>query len=125
MIGIPLIVLSLLGLLGRVLVGDGMTGSEYLRVDGGTLLWAVAVLWYLYMDWRLGVPFGFVTLGVYFIGRALPVPALWGLFVLGWVFQFVGHLKYEKKSPAFYKNAEHLLVGPLWVFAKLVGYRRV
>ena len=41
-----------------------------------------------------------------------------GLFVFGWVLQFVGHYVYEKRSPAFMKNLTHLLVGPLWILAK-------
>jgi uncharacterized membrane protein YGL010W len=48
---------------------------------------------------------------------------LWGVFVLGWVLQFVGHGHYEKKSPAFFKNLTHLLIGPLWVFSKLTKLR--
>jgi uncharacterized membrane protein YGL010W len=48
-------------------------------------------------------------------------PVVWGLFILGWIFQFVGHAVYEKKSPAFAKNLLHLLVGPLWVLRELSG----
>jgi uncharacterized membrane protein YGL010W len=44
------------------------------------------------------------------------------LFVVGWIFQFIGHIKYEKKSPAFTKNFEHLFIGPLWAFSHWVGY---
>jgi hypothetical protein len=44
-----------------------------------------------------------------------------GLFIVGWIFQFVGHAVYEKKSPAFMKNFEHLFIGPPWVFAKAIG----
>ena len=32
------------------------------------------------------------------------------------------HYVYEKKSPAFYKNLVHLLVGPLWIVAKATGH---
>jgi uncharacterized membrane protein YGL010W len=28
---------------------------------------------------------------------------------------------YEKKSPAFFRNVAHLLVGPLWILAKATG----
>ena len=43
------------------------------------------------------------------------------LFVVGWIFQFVGHYVYEKRSPAFFRNLAHLLVGPLWILAKATG----
>jgi uncharacterized membrane protein YGL010W len=121
-VGIPLIAITLLGLLGGLPIAGGLTGSEYLRLDGGTVFWVAASLWYLTLDWRLAVPFSLVTLGMYFVGRAMPVPMLWGLFVLGWVFQGIGHAVYEKKSPAFLKNIEHILIGPLWVFARISGY---
>jgi hypothetical protein len=44
----------------------------------------------------------------------LPWPVAVGAFVVGWVFQFVGH-GYEGKKPAFFTNLVHLLVGPLWI----------
>jgi uncharacterized membrane protein YGL010W len=123
MVGIPMIVLSILGLFGHWILGDGVTGSELFRLDAGIIVWALTMLWYARMDWKLTLPFSLTGLGLYFLGRAIPVPALWALFVLGWIIQYVGHLKYEKKSPAFYKNAEHLLIGPFWIFAKIIGYK--
>src|SRR4051812_44102552 len=105
-VGIPVIVLSLLGLLGHLVIADGLTGSEYIRLDAGILLWAVTMAWYLFLNWKLALPFSLVSLGVYFVGRALPVPILWGLFIGGWIVQYIGHYVYEKKSPAFYKNGE-------------------
>jgi len=43
-----------------------------------------------------------------------------GLFILGWVFQFIGHY-FEKKPPEFFKDWRFLLVGLRWWFAKLRG----
>lgn len=37
----------------------------------------------------------------------------WGLFTLGWIFQFVGHA-YERTWPEFMKNPIFLLIGPLY-----------
>ena len=42
------------------------------------------------------------------------------LFVLGWIFQFIGHSVYEHKQPAFFRNFAHLLVGPLWILNDIV-----
>src|SRR6266478_3991105 len=42
------------------------------------------------------------------------------LFVVGWIFQFVGHW-YEKKPPEFFKDWRFLFVGLRWWFAKLRG----
>jgi len=56
---------------------------------------------------------------VYFIAAYLMWPYAIGAFVVGWIFQFIGHA-YEGKSPAFLTNLLHLLVGPLWVASHLV-----
>ena len=116
--GIPMILLAIVGLLARVTLGPEF--SPELRLDLGILSALGALAWYLMLDWRVGAPFGLVLLGNYFLGRAIPAPWLWVLFVVGWIFQLVGHYKYEKKSPAFLKNIEHLLIGPLWVFSRLL-----
>ena len=36
------------------------------------------------------------------------------LFVIAWIFQFVGH-KIEGKKPSFFKDIFFLLIGPIWV----------
>jgi len=43
-----------------------------------------------------------------------------GLFVVGWVFQFIGHA-FERKPPEFFKDWRFLFVGLRWWFAKLAG----
>jgi uncharacterized membrane protein YGL010W len=121
-IGIPLIAITLLGLLGHVVLLPHDEGASLLQGDLGVALLVIATCWYLTLEWKLALPFGLFALGLYFIGRTLPLPTLWGLFVLGWFFQGFGHYHYEKKSPAFFKNLEHILVGPLWIFARLIGY---
>ena len=124
MIGIPLIVISLLGLLAKIKFGVEPSSHEaLLQWDGGILLTVFGVIFYLYMDWKIAIPFSLVILGCYFIGRAIPSPVNGALFVGGWIFQLVGHAYYEKNRPAFLKNFEHLLIGPLWIFAKITGYR--
>lgn len=117
--GIPFIVISLLGLLSQFVI---LSSSDLFRVDGGILLIATAMLWYLVIDWKISLPFGLVLLGTYFLARTLPVPVHWILFITGWVIQYLGHGIFEKNSPAFYKNFEHILIGPLWIFAKLIKY---
>lgn len=43
-----------------------------------------------------------------------------GLFVLGWIFQFIGHF-FEGKPPAFFKDPKYLFVGVAWWFRKVTG----
>lgn len=118
MIGIPLIITGLLGLLGgaRFAVGS-------LTADGALLLVAAAGAAYLWLDLRLGAAMIAFSLLVYLGARLLPWPAALGTFLAGWIIQFVGHGVYEKRSPAFLSNLAHLLVGPLWVLNHLVKFR--
>jgi len=55
---------------------------------------------------------------------ALGVAGFWrtalGLFVLGWVFQFVGHA-FEGKPPEFFRDWRFLVVGLRWWVAKMRG----
>ena len=54
----------------------------------------------------------------------LAVPGLWklavALFVVGWIFQFIGHA-YERKPPEFFKDWRFLFVGVRWWLAKMRG----
>ena len=112
--GIPLIVFSLVALLAQV---------PLLAVGGYTVTLAEVViaavtLYYLTLDVVLAVGMLAFTLASLFVGRSLPWTVSLGVFVFGWILQFVGHYVYEKRSPAFMKNLTHLLVGPLWILAK-------
>lgn len=42
-----------------------------------------------------------------------------GLFVVGWLFQFVGHV-WERCKPAFVDDIVGLLIGPLFIAAEAV-----
>jgi len=41
------------------------------------------------------------------------------IFVLAWIGQFYGH-KLEGEKPSFFKDLQFLLIGPAWVFEKLL-----
>ncbi len=40
------------------------------------------------------------------------------LFIIAWVFQFIGH-KIEGKKPSFFKDLQFLLIGPAWIVKEL------
>ena len=42
------------------------------------------------------------------------------LFVIAWIFQFVGH-NIEGKKPSFLKDLQFLLIGPAWIVKQLFG----
>jgi uncharacterized membrane protein YGL010W len=110
--GIPLIMLSLLGMLARVPILP--------HVDAALLLIAIAEIVYGILDWRLAALMLVVSVAFYFAGAALPFWVNVALFVIGWILQFVGHSVYEKRQPAFLTNTLHLLVGPLWILNDVV-----
>jgi len=115
-LGIPLIVLTLIGMLARVAIVQ----SGSMRIDAAIVLIAVAFVYYVVLEWRLAVAMLAVTVAFYFVGRALSLWLNVALFVLGWIFQFIGHSVYEHRQPAFLRNLVHLLVGPLWILNDVV-----
>ncbi|MGH9804501.1 MAG: DUF962 domain-containing protein [Candidatus Acidiferrales bacterium] len=117
-VGIPMIVTGLLGLLSVELFR--VSG---LPVEAALLLVVGAGAAYLWLEPRLGGVMFVVTVAVYLGARLLDWRVALALFVMGWIFQLVGHGVYEKRSPAFLRNLAHLLVGPLWVLHHLTGLR--
>ena len=129
MVGIPLIVL---GILLWLCVGLGRWGDY--GITAAWLVWALSSFWYLTRgDALLGVATAVVNGLLAALAHALAAAAPdWGwpawqlglaLFVVGWIFQFVGHLL-EGRKPAFVDDIVGLLVGPMFVVAEalmLVG----
>ena len=111
-LGIPLIVLTVVAMLERVPLGA--------RLDLAMLLILAAGVWYVILDWRLGAIMVVALVVCWFIGIVMPLWLSVVLFVLGWIFQFVGHSVYEHRQPAFFRNVTHLLVGPLWILNDVV-----
>jgi Predicted membrane protein len=120
-IGIPMIVFAVALLLSRprlMMIGP-------VALTPALLLTLVTSMYYLRLDWRLALP----LLAFFGLCLALAQPiaamatAAWlglgvGVFVLGWVFQFVGHY-YEGRKPAFVDDLMGLVIGPLFVTAEL------
>ena len=115
-LGIPMIMLSLIGMLTQVPLFDVAT----LRLDAAMLLIAASSAWYFVVEWRLAIAMMAVSIVFYFVGAAIPFWINLALFVLGWIFQGIGHTVYEHKKPAFMRNFVHLLVGPLWILNDVV-----
>jgi uncharacterized membrane protein YGL010W len=115
-LGIPLIMLTLIGMLTHVPLFDAAT----VRWDAAMLLIAAVTAYYFVLEWRLAVAMLVVSIVFYFLGAAIPMVINAALFVLGWIFQFIGHIRYEKQQPAFFRNLVHLLVGPLWIVNDVV-----
>ena len=120
-IGIPMIFTAiamwLVFPLGRQWGAYGITGAW--------LMWALTSFWYLTRgDMLLGVATSVVNGLLVALAHSLAGLAPgWGLaawqlgavlFLVGWVFQFVGHY-WEGRKPAFVDDVVGLLVGPMFV----------
>lgn len=94
-------------------------------------IWAALAMfaaWAFYN--RLSRPIGFGMLAIFFVFgcscRLLEAEIglqnlLWlaiGVFVVAWIAQFIGH-KIEGRRPSFLTDLVYLLIGPIWVLAKL------
>lgn len=120
-IGIPLVMFSLLGLVSHWVIWTPEVGSIF-RIDGGILLFLMGAIFSIKVDLKLSIPYLLYSYFGYLIFRHFSIPVLVGLQVLAWIFQLWGHYVYEKKSPAFLGALSHLLVGPMWMFAWMIGY---
>jgi len=120
---IPLIVLSLLGLLASIPLP---LGANWL--NPATLILAFGIGFYALMSLRLALGMLIVSSGLYAAALALEVLPwpLWlsslVIFVLAWVGQFIGH-EIEGKKPSFFQDLHFLLIGPLWLLGFV--YRRM
>ena len=116
-VGIPLIVFAV----GALLARPSLEVAGW-PVTPAAIAWALTTLWYLSRgNLALGLTTSLATLAL--ILAALPLGQLdtsawlgwsFGVFVLGWAIQFVGHY-YEGKKPAFVDDLRGLLVGPMFV----------
>ena len=108
-IAIPLIVFSLIGVLHWIhptlsLVVIGASIMYYARLSN--IFMIAMTLSAVVMLYVAGL-----------MGSAL-LPVSIGIFVVSWVFQFIGH-KIEGKKPSFLEDLQYLLIGPLFLLSKL------
>jgi uncharacterized membrane protein YGL010W len=113
-VAVPIIVLTVFALLAQV---ELFTIGAF-TITLAEVLIVLATAYYLTLDTGLAILMLAVSIACAWAGRFLPPTVAFGLFVAAWVLQFVGHYAYEHRSPAFFRNLTHLLVGPLWVLAK-------
>ena len=127
-VGIPLIVFSILCLTARA--GIEISGVS---VTLASILIVLSTIYYISLDKFFGILMLIIFIAAYPLAVKIAVLPMWswlgasiGIFVVGWVFQFVGHY-FEKKKPAFVDDLIGLAIGPLFVLAEfvfLLGFRK-
>ena len=120
-VGIPLIVFAIGALLARA---QFTVATMTISLD--VVAYLLAALWYLRQGQRTITLATLAAIGV-LLTLAHPLGgaplATWlsvgvGSFVMGWLFQFVGHY-WEGRKPAFVDDLRGLLVGPMFVVAEV------
>jgi uncharacterized membrane protein YGL010W len=120
-IGVPMIVFAVIVLLSRPAFEVAS-----LTLTPAMIGFVFSMMFYL----RLNLAFGLIMAvlmgaGLYAANSiAAMSTVIWlsagaGLFVVGWVIQFVGH-HYEGKKPAFVDDLVGLMIGPLFVTAEIL-----
>jgi len=125
LVGIPLIFLSI-----GVLLLEPTWVIEGHTVSLAWMAWALTSVWYLTRgDLLLGLATTLVNAALIALAHQVPnLSAALGLpvwqcgvalFVIGWLFQFVGHYL-EGRKPAFVDDVVGLLVGPMFVVGEVL-----
>jgi uncharacterized membrane protein YGL010W len=123
LVGVPLIVLAL-----GVLLAAPQVQAGGLLITPAWVIFGLTTLWYVTRGMLgLGVAVSAVVGALLWAGQeiATSMPSdrwAWGvgLFVVGWIIQFVGHY-YEGRKPAFADDLVGLLVGPMFVVLEFLA----
>lgn len=105
---VPLIMFSILGILWAI--------SPWLDL----VLIILAMVFYIRLSWKVAALMLILTLVmllvVYLMTYKFAICLI--IFIVSWLFQFVGH-KIEGKKPSFIEDLQFLLVGPAWIMNEL------
>lgn len=125
-VGIPMIVLAVVTLLSRPQIEI----HELLVTPARVLLLLVGI-YYIALNVKLGIAMTVLLCLAVLAGEQIAVlpTSQWlnwglGIFVTGWIIQFIGHY-WEGKKPAFFDDIRGLLIGPLFVVVEalfLLGF---
>ncbi|HXH76842.1 MAG TPA: Mpo1-like protein [Bacteriovoracaceae bacterium] len=123
---VPLIMLSVVGLLWAIPSPDAFSVVHYL--NWATLFVAGVLIFYLTLSFKMFIAMVLQSIFACWICIKLEeagilIPFCVIVFFLSWAAQFYGH-KIEGKKPSFLQDLAFLLIGPLWVtrfFYKKIG----
>jgi len=124
---VPLIMLSIIGLLANIQININVVSAYPKYNHAGMILVLFGYIYYYFLSKSLllgMIPVSIIMLMIVSWLSTFSYP-LWLtsliIFVISWAGQFYGH-KIEGKKPSFLKDIQFLMIGPLWLLSKL--YRR-
>ena len=120
---IPLIMFSLFGLLSLINPFIFMINEGTYKISVLGFFIISAIIYYLKLSKSLAI--GMLLISLIFLS-IIDIISLFdknqlfliyiSIFVVAWIGQFLGH-KIEGKKPAFFKDLQFLLIGPLWLLS--------
>jgi uncharacterized membrane protein YGL010W len=122
-VGIPLLMVASLGLLAKASL-PGWGGVPALQPNAAWVVLLGAGLWYVWLDWRIGILVIALFCGCYVAGSALSAGPLAALFAAGVVAHVLGHYGFEGKPPALLSNPVAVLEAPAWLVLTWAGLYR-
>lgn len=121
-VGVPMILFAVVILLSRP---AWVLGDAGFVLSPAVIAALAASVYYMLLDTRYGMTLAVVlgvmlAVGVWLAEQSITLWLAWGLglFVVGWIIQFVGH-HWEGRKPAFMDDIMGLLIGPLFVLAEM------
>ena len=125
---VPIIFFSIVGLFLSI-PSEGLRNfsgiDNPILANWATIVLAIALIFYIrlsFMTFIKMLMFSILCLiGNFYLSQFAPLfftSIL--LFVFAWIGQFYGH-KVEGKKPSFFKDLQFLLIGPAWVFEKIMS----
>ena len=120
---VPLIMLSLIGLLSSIpYEGEIHLGEKTYLINVAMIFLFFASLYYFKLSKTLFVGMILISfLLIYGIEwlKSFEMP-VWksslSIFIIAWIGQFIGH-KIEGIKPSFFKDIQFLLIGPAWLLS--------
>ena len=95
-------------------------------LNWATIVMLPVLIFYFVLSTIIGVAMSVFTVALailvnWYVGLSLFSLAWLSLivFVIMWIFQFIGH-GIEGKKPSFFKDLQFLLIGPIWLMADLL-----
>ena len=125
---IPLIMYSLFGILSQLSFSFTLNDNNY-TINILVIFIVLATLYYFKLSKKLAIGMLIVTILLVklldiidIFNSELHLIIYLSIFSIAWVGQFLGH-KIEGKKPAFFKDLQFLLIGPLWLLSYI--YKRL
>jgi len=120
---VPTILWTVTALLWCIPVPGGLFGPGFWAAIVAFAAW----MFYYRASRTLGLAMLAVFVGMLWLNRWLQAvlgteQLLWlavAVFVVAWIAQFIGH-KIEGKKPSFLTDLVYLLIGPVWILAKVL-----